>query len=193
MAGRPKAFDEQKALEQAALLFWQKGYEATSTQDLIDGMGLQRGSLYHSFGSKKQLFQQAIDWHEMVSFAEFEKAIQDSADPIAMIKAVFLGLADCSPDDHEKGCFLGNTVAELSGIDEELVAKAKEHLEALERMLFEQLERAQQEGTLENETDPKLLARYLLNLWNGINITRRIHPSREALLPLIKFQLEILT
>ena len=191
MAGRPKIFNEQKALERATALFWQKGYEATSTQDLIDTMGLQRGSLYHSFGSKKQLFQNAIDQHER-SFTEFEKAVRESADPIPLIKSVFLELADCSDDDHRKGCFLGNTVAELSGTDEELATRAKEHLASLERMLFEQIKRAQDEGTLKNQTDAKLLARYLLNLWNGINITRRIHPSKEVLRPLIEFQLSIL-
>ena len=191
MAGRPRKFDEQDALEQATLLFWKNGYEATSTEDLLEAMGLQRGSFYHAFGSKKKLFQAAIDWHEC-SFAAFEKAVTESSDPISMIKSVFMEVANSSQDDHQRGCFLGNTVAELVASDEGLAEKAVSYLKALENMLYEQIKRAQKEGTLKNKTDAKLLARYLLNLWNGINITRRIYSTKSELLPLIEFQLSVL-
>ena len=55
MAGRPKIFDQEKALEKASKLFWEKGYEATSLEDLITVMGIQKGSFYNTFGNKKQL------------------------------------------------------------------------------------------------------------------------------------------
>jgi TetR/AcrR family transcriptional repressor of nem operon len=192
MAGRPKIFNEEVALKKAAALFWEKGYEATSTEDLIAVMGLQRGSFYHTFKSKKDLFINAINDHEVSSFNEFRKELEESSEPIQFIRAAFLHLADCPPFEHKKGCFAGNTIAELSGVDEELAENAKRLLKVFEDMLFKQIKRSQETGELKNKTDAKLLARYLLNLWNGINITRRIYPSRQALHSLIEFQLEVL-
>jgi TetR/AcrR family transcriptional repressor of nem operon len=136
MAGRPKIFDEQIALERASALFWENGYEATSTEDLIRAMGLQRGSFYHSFGSKRALYASAINFCESNSFNELKNLLQKSKSPIQVIKSVFLSLADCSLNEHKKGCFAGNTLAELSNVDDELVENAKKHLKTLEEIFF---------------------------------------------------------
>jgi TetR/AcrR family transcriptional regulator, transcriptional repressor for nem operon len=192
MAGRPKIFDEQEALEKASNLFWQKGYEATSTEDLIQAMGVQRGSFYHSFGSKKELFLKALDLYEISGLTEFKKLLKDSKNSIELIKSTFLSMVDCPIEEHQKGCFAGNTIAELASIDEELADKAKEYLKLMESLFFEQIKSSQATGELQTKTDAKILARYLLNLWNGINITRRIYPSKKDLIQLIEFQLEIL-
>lgn len=58
---RPKEFDPNEALERAMLLFWEKGFQATSMRDLVQAMGINRGSLYDTFGSKEELYQAAID------------------------------------------------------------------------------------------------------------------------------------
>ena len=192
MAGRPKLFDERIALKKAATLFWEKGYEATSTEDLIRSMGLQRGSFYNSFNSKKKLFLNAIDFYEGNSLNEFKKILKESRVPMQVIRTIFLALADCPINEHKKGCFAGNTIAELSGIDEELVENARNHLKALEEIFFEQIKTSQATGEIKTKVDAKLLGRYLLNLWNGINITRRVYPNKKLLYSLIEFQLEII-
>ena len=192
MAGRPKLFDEKVALKKAATLFWEKGYEATSTEDLIRSMGLQRGSFYNSFNSKKKLFLNAIDFHEVNSLNEFKKILKESRVPMQVIRTIFLALADCPINEHKKGCFAGNTIAELSGIDEDLVENARNHLKALEEIFFEQIKTSQATGEIKTKVDAKLLGRYLLNLWNGINITRRVYPNKKLLYSLIEFQLEII-
>jgi TetR/AcrR family transcriptional repressor of nem operon len=192
MAGRPKLFDERIALKKAATLFWEKGYEATSTEDLIRSMGLQRGSFYNSFNSKKKLFLNAIDFHEVNSLNEFKKILKGSRVPMQVIRTIFLALADCPINEHKKGCFAGNTIAELSGIDEDLVENARNHLKALEEIFFEQIKTSQATGEIKTKVDAKLLGRYLLNLWNGINITRRVYPNKKLLYSLIEFQLEII-
>ena len=58
---RPKAFDPDAALQQAMQVFWERGYEATSVQDLVQGMGINRFSLYSTFGGKHQLFVTALE------------------------------------------------------------------------------------------------------------------------------------
>lgn len=192
MAGRPKIFDQQTALEKASELFWEKGYEATSLDDLIGAMGIQKGSFYNAFGSKKKLFIESIKLHDTKSFNEFRKLLNETENSISLIKSLFLQFADGPEAQHNKGCFAGNILAELVGLDEELTIDAKKYLITLEKIFFEQIKIAQRNGNLQNQTDAKILARYLLNLWNGINITRRIYPSNKELKPLIEFQLTIL-
>lgn len=192
MAGRPKIFDQQQALEKAAKLFWEKGYEATSLEDLITIMGIQKGSFYNTFGSKKKLFIDTIKLHDTKSFTEFRKLLSETDNPIELIKSLFLQFADGPATEHNKGCFAGNILAELVGLDENLTVDAKKYLKTLETIFFEQIKISQENGTLKNQTDAKILARYLLNLWNGINITRRIYQTNKELKPLIEFQLSII-
>ena len=64
---RPKEFDQDKALDKAMTLFWQKGYEATSIQDLVDHLGIGRRSLYDTFKSKHDLFIAALDRYQALN------------------------------------------------------------------------------------------------------------------------------
>ena len=192
MAGRPRVFEETTAVKKAADLFWAKGYEATSTDDLIKAMGIQRGSFYNTFNSKKELFIKAINLHERSSLLQLKEMLAVSEHPIETLKAVFLDMAECGDKNHLKGCFAGNTLAELSGIDEELAENAKLHLKEMESVIFNAIVKAKTNGQLKTKTDARLLSRYFLNLWNGLNITRRVYGNKSILLPLIKLQLEIL-
>jgi TetR/AcrR family transcriptional repressor of nem operon len=191
MPGRPKEFEENVAIRKAANLFWSKGYMATSTDDLIRVMGIQKGSLYNTFRSKKDLFIRAINLHEQCLLSEFKEMLKGSKRPVETIKSVFLSMAE-HKDDIEKGCFAGNTLAELSGLDEELTQNAKTHLKELESILFDAIVAARTKGQLKSKVDSRVLASYLLNMWNGLNITRRIYGDKKTLLPLIKLQLEVL-
>jgi len=192
VAGRPKIFDSETALEKAANLFWEKGYEATSTEDLLAAMDLQRGSLYNTFGSKKKVYQLALDCLEKKRFAALKKRLSESDQPIEVIRSIFLKLAEGSPSEHYKGCYLGNTVAELSNIDAELTGAAQNYLKMFEDILYQQIRAAQERGELRTKESPRVLARYLLSLWNGINITRRVYPEKKMLLPFIEMGLNIL-
>ncbi len=192
MIGRPKIFDEKTALASANELFWKKGYEATSTEELIKVMKIQRGSFYHSFKSKKELFIKAVNTHETSVLQEFRDELLKSETPMQVIRDMFLSIADCTPERQAKGCILGNTIAELAGIDDELVKNATYHLKTLEEIFFTQIQKSQETKELKTTQNPALLAKYLLNLWNGLNITRRIYTKKEDLLPLIIIQLEII-
>ena len=144
MIGRPKIFDEKTALASANELFWKKGYEATSTEDLLNVMKLQRGSFYHSFKSKKELFIKAVNTHETKVLQEFRDKLLESETPMQVIRDMFLSIAECTQERHAKGCILGNTIAELAGNDPELVENAKQHLKSLEDIFFIQIKKSQE-------------------------------------------------
>ena len=192
MPGRPPKFQEHEMLEKAIDLFWEKGYEATSLDDLLLRMDLNKGSLYHFFGSKKELFYRALDLFGERSSKAIEQKIRNAKNPVEGIKKFFLELASAENHQHLKGCFMGNSIAELSSVDNHLKDKAIANLKTLEDLFCQYIDEAKRLKKLQTKDDSRTISRYLLNLWNGINITRRIYPSAKVLKPLIEMQLSIL-
>ena len=193
MAGRHRAFDEEQVLRKATEVFWTKGYESSTTEDLLMAMDINKGSLYNAFGNKKQLFKTVITHYAAAIFETLQNDIKMSDDPLSVIRDFFR--AACDPKDlsaHLKGCFLGNAVSELASIDSELEAMAIDKLATLERIFKDGLDRAQDQGKLSVDMDTAATARYLINVWNGINVTRRMYPERKELEPLLKMSLKMI-
>ena len=116
-----KQFDETEALEKAMLTFWERGFNATSMQDLVDAMGIQRGSLYATFGDKQKLFMSALKFYN----THYRQA------PMAMVEAEFspletidqwfqLAVSINDQEKNPKGCLIANTALEMSQHDEEV-------------------------------------------------------------------------
>ncbi len=122
--GRPREFDEEKALEAAMEAFWQKGYEATSLSDLCSCTGLHKGSLYQTFGSKHELFMRALQNYTDRTFAEVSSVITESQSPLENIRAVMHKVINQASE--ESGCMMMNSLAELAPHDPEV----KEALQA---------------------------------------------------------------
>src|SRR5258707_6168689 len=78
MRGRPRAFDQQAALDRAMMLFWQQGYEPTSLSDLSRAMGINAPSIYAAFGNKERLFLRVLDRYLENRIGEVERALQAS-------------------------------------------------------------------------------------------------------------------
>ncbi len=193
MAGRHRKFDEDQVLKQASEVFWNKGYESTTTEELLDAMSLNKGSLYNAFGNKKQLYQQVINFHASNLFRELAKKIESSDQPLEVIRDLFREVCDAkSLLEHQRGCFFANAVTELNSIDQELEELAAEKLKRLEQYFKECLDKAQRLNQLSHEVDTSIAARYLLSVWNGIQVTRRIYPSRKMLEPLLRISLQII-
>jgi TetR/AcrR family transcriptional repressor of nem operon len=194
MSGRLKIFDEKEVIDKALKVFWKKGYEASSTEELLSEMGIGKGSFYHSFdGGKKELFEKVLEQFSNRALDQFREKLATSKNPIDEIRNFFRNIAYESKQTHQNGCFLGNAIAELSNIDNGLKSKAAQLLKLMEQTFFDVIKSAQQRGELKTKEDPELLARYLLNLWNGLNITRRMYPDPTVLERLIKINLQILT
>ncbi|MDN5203091.1 TetR/AcrR family transcriptional regulator [Fulvivirgaceae bacterium BMA10] len=193
MAGRYKAFNEEEVLSKAVEVFWLKGYEGASTQDLLEAMKLNKGSLYNTFGSKKELFIRSINHYAQEVLTKLDQDVENSDEPLEVIKDHFRNICD-TPDyeTHNKGCFFGNALSELANIDSELKKEADRKLKTVEDIYFKGLQIARQKGQLANDGDLRILAQYLLNTWNGINLTRRMYPEREDLEAILKLSLSVL-
>jgi TetR/AcrR family transcriptional repressor of nem operon len=193
MKGRPSTFDQERILEKAQQVFWQKGFAATSLDDLLKAMEMGSGSFYNTFkGGKKELFSKAIQQRREV-FMQFKTHLKKSTSPIEEIKSFFMQLAAASKEEHLQGCIIANTVVEMTYQDEELEQEAVTILKEVEKMFAWAIQKAQEQGDIQNTTAPELLARYLITVWNGLNVTRRMYPGRQALQKLIELQLSVLS
>jgi TetR/AcrR family transcriptional repressor of nem operon len=191
-AGRPKTFEDTAALDQAIEIFCKKGYEAASLDDLLKSMKLGKGSMYHFFGSKRELFQQALNRYVDRFLIDFSYNLEISEQPLSLIREFFISIADERTDEHKKGCFMGNSVVGLSGNDVTLTRHAMDKLKSLEDVFYINIRKAQMLGQFSAEKNARLTARLLITFWNGINVTRRVYPDNNLLREIIELQLNLI-
>jgi AcrR family transcriptional regulator len=165
--GRPRAFDEETVLGRAAEVFWRRGYEGASLSALTGAMGINRPSLYATFGSKEELFKRAFARYHDRQVATARAAL-DQPTAYASIEAFLRSSADgLTAEDHPPGCFSiqgGLACApENARISESLAAGRA----ATENALQERLSRAAAEGELPEDVDPRALARFVMALSEG--------------------------
>jgi AcrR family transcriptional regulator len=116
--GRPKSFEPDVVIAQAMETFWPKGYAETSPADLAEATGVAKGSLYHSFGSKRQLFGKALDLYGRMQSERAEAFLSRPDTAKERIRAYFVLLVDADLDGPvRRGCLAQNTVEELGGRD----------------------------------------------------------------------------
>ncbi|QSB29229.1 TetR/AcrR family transcriptional regulator [Flavobacterium sp. CLA17] len=193
MRGRPTIFKEQELLQKAQHVFWEKGYTATSLEDLLKAMEIGSGSFYNTFkGGKKELFSRAIQ-QRREAFAEFKAEVDTSASPLEVIKDFYRSLANADRQTHLQGCLIVNTVTEMTFVDQALEEEAVRVLKEVEQMYVDVIAKAQQDGTIKNQTSAAILGRYLITFWSGFNVTRRMYPDRAILKEQIEMQLSILS
>jgi TetR/AcrR family transcriptional repressor of nem operon len=169
---RTKEFDPDAALRAALELFWRRGYEATSMSDLEAHLGIGRGSIYATFGSKHELYLKALERYEQGLLPDL---LQDLARPGPALPGVRALVrryaAEASAEGtRDRGCFVTNTAAELAPHDPVAARRVERNWDQLETVLHTALARARAEGELPGDRDPRTLARTLLVLLQGLRV-----------------------
>lgn len=177
-----KSFDTDAALGKAMEAFWAHGYEATSIQDLVACMGIQRGSLYAAFGDKRSLFLQALRRYDHLHRRSWTDRLASATSGRAAILAAFEGvIAAVLDEQRSEGCLLVNTALELSPHDAEIAAIVADALREVEGFFRVQIERGQAGGEIAAEVDPQETARALLALLAGLRVFARSRPERPLM------------
>lgn len=179
---RPREFNPDVALERAMKLFWKQGYESTSIQDLVDFMGINRFSLYDTFGSKHQLFMKALDRYRDEVVTDGLRMLEGPEAGLPAIELYFKSaLAMSEPSSNRAGCLMTNCAVEMAAHDEELASKVRAHLERLENAFHRQLRQARRDGELESRQNLRDLARYLTGAAQGLGVLVKVGQDRKAL------------
>lgn len=191
---RPIEFDKQEALEAAMKLFWRKGYDATSIQDLLSVMKINRGSLYGAFGDKKSLFIACLDRYNNYVCQVFGDLLAKQASPLLSIYGLFEFIAlEMSDEELAVGCFFVNTIAELSQTEMDLSKIAVERLEGVEAMLAEKLQLAVAQNQMPKDTAIDDYSRYLGSCIKGLRLTAKHNQNREQLYAIVQMMMQGLT
>lgn len=166
---RPKEFNPDTALEKAMHVFWHKGYEATSMEDLLSAMAINRGSLYATFGDKRELFLKAMDRYCAGGGIGSGVSILLQPGPALPLIRRFIGhmLDFALSDPLRRGCMITNTVMELAPHQKDIAKKVAGRLQMAEEAFFALLSRAKQGGELSKDKDPRVLARILVTMMQG--------------------------
>jgi TetR/AcrR family transcriptional regulator, transcriptional repressor for nem operon len=119
---RAKEFDRDQALRRAAEVFWDHGFEGTSTDDLLQAMGIGRQSMYNAFGDKRRLYLEALQHYQAESGAELFERLRAASSPLSALTGVLLAVARQSAEDRARGCMAVNAATEFGEADPEVGA-----------------------------------------------------------------------
>jgi TetR/AcrR family transcriptional repressor of nem operon len=177
-----KNFDTDEALTRAMHAFWARGYEATSISDLVACMGINRGSLYATFGDKRSLFIQALRHYRAVHLHDWVAALSRAHGPRDTIIAAFdQAIATVVEGGSRDGCLLVNTALELSPHDEEVSEFVSACLIEMEAFFRNTIEHGQAAGEIPARVAPVVMARSLLSLFVAIRVFSRSRPDESLL------------
>lgn len=169
--GRPYEFDKDETLSKAMEVFWEKGYKATSIQDLVDHMGIKRGSIYNTFGDKHSLFIAAVEHYADEITSKMIRVLEEDGSPIENIRLFFETIVNTPVDRKTRGCLISNTVVELAPHDEKVAATVRKILEKIQTTFLNCLNRAVKLGELPEGTDTKVLSHFLATSTHGLIVT----------------------
>jgi TetR/AcrR family transcriptional repressor of nem operon len=190
MAG-VKQFDRNEVLDRAMAAFWTRGYGATSIDDLVEATGINRGSLYGTFGDKRRLFLSALDryWDTVVNAMMEELS---DPDPRRGIERMFDALIRRTSDPKfPRGCFITNTSLECPGSGDEITRKVAEAIGQQESAIYRVLRKAQAAGALNPAHDARALARFFLGVAWGINAVNRTVADPEVLRDMVRTAMSV--
>jgi TetR/AcrR family transcriptional repressor of nem operon len=189
---RPKAFDREQALLAAMQVFWVKGYEATSLDDLLAAMKIGRQSLYDTFGDKRALFMEALGRYRELTDAYLRGCLADAPSVKAAFQRLFMQVVD-EPEAHQRrGCLLINSAVELAPHHPETAQLVVAYQRATERLFRHGLQLAQERGELPADRNVRALARYLVSAMQGLRVMAKADPNKAALRDVVGIALSVL-
>lgn len=193
---RTKEFETDEIADAAMHVFWRRGYAATSVQDLVDGTGLSRSSLYSTFQSKQGLYQQALRRYELLTTLNNVKLLSGSDSPKALIRQLLLNIVEDELNDSEhKGCLVANACLELAGHDEDVSKFVISNLQKIQDALENLLIKAQQSDEIASIQNPRALASFFVNTIQGLRVLGKGSPlqeRRQSLMDVVEIALSIL-
>ncbi len=179
---RPREFEVDRALRDAAEVFRVKGYHAASLEDLIAGTGLAKGSLYKAFHDKKSLFLGALDLYARESRDRFEESLTAPGSPVAAIRQALLGYIErARVGSGNAGCLITNTAVELGAQDDEIAAQVRASFERRVVLFEAAVRRAQAAGEIPPQKDPRVLAEFLELTVQGLRVLLKSSTDETAL------------
>lgn len=168
-------------------LFWEKGYEATTTQDLCERTGLGRGSLYNAFGSKHRLYEESVRrYAETWAVAQLAELAKPGP-ARERLRRMMVGVIDADlADPRRRGCLALNAAIEVSGREGEVPNLVRRQFLDLEQALCDVIAVGQSSGELQTHRPPLQVARMFQSTYYGLRSLAKVTDDRKALLDVVE-------
>jgi TetR/AcrR family transcriptional repressor of nem operon len=178
---RTKEFDQERALHRAISAFSQRGFAATSTEELMHAMEVGRQSMYDTFGDKRALFLKALEVYVSESVRAINVELQAPGSPLAAIRSALIHFSERKELSGTEGCMGINAICEFGMRDEDVTRITRRAASSQRHTLMETLRRAKMEGELDAQSDLEGLADFFESTLAGIRIAAKAGKSRPAL------------
>jgi TetR/AcrR family transcriptional repressor of nem operon len=179
---RPREFDPDVVVERAMQVFWAKGYEATSLDDLCEATQLNRSSLYSSFGDKHTLFLATLDRYGDRAVAMVAAALSKPVHIRESLGAFLAGMVEgIVAGPQRTGCFIGNCTSEVSRHDREAALRIQRNVARIEATFRSAFEQAKKRGDLRPDSDVEALARFFVVSIQGLRLMGKTIWDRDTL------------
>jgi TetR/AcrR family transcriptional repressor of nem operon len=190
---RVKQFSEEEVLQKAVEVFWKKGFSATSMQELVEGMGINRASIYDTFGCKEALFERALKLYREESISRI-RAFLFSYHPVqkGMEKLFEKAIDNAHQDPDSKGCFVVNTTTELSTTDCSLHTVLTNNRLEFEQLFFDYLQEGVARGEIAPDKDIKSVAALIFALYSGLMVLTKVNRNKSELMAAVRAGLQVL-
>jgi TetR/AcrR family transcriptional repressor of nem operon len=190
---RTKDFDEREVLNKAVNLFWLKGYNGTSMQDLVDGLGISRSSLYDTYGDKHTLFIKALESYQSTASGKICQIISSILPAKETIKQI-LEFITCEllGDQTHKGCFMVNAEVEVAPHDREVSQMVCQNDRQVEDAFYLVIKNGQDKGEITNPQEARALARFIFNTVKGIQVTAKSINDKSVFDDIIRLAVSVL-
>jgi TetR/AcrR family transcriptional regulator, transcriptional repressor for nem operon len=191
--GRTREFDTGKTLQKAIQLFWEKGYNGVSTQELIDAFGISKSSLYAAYGDKMQLFIMALENYRLDLSGKTINRLKNCISIKKEIKSIFTEISrNALSDKKHKGCFVVNSIIELAPHNDEIAAIVKDHRARLEKAFTTAIYAGIATGEIGGDKNPENISRLYCNAISGIQVDAKYISNPQYFADVVKALLVLL-
>lgn len=177
---RVKAFDKDEVLGKAMELFWRKGYNATSYTDLVQHLGINRQSIYDTFGDKNELYNLALDRFTTTSNKQMIEELGKYDSPKSKLRAFLYYIVSQNLNDASKGCFMVNSSIELGNNDPEVASKACSNMQQIVMFLESTVKEAQERGEISQKHKANAVALFLYTLLTGLKANAKLALPKQV-------------
>jgi len=186
MAGRPREFDRDQALVKARNLFWERGYEGVSMTDLVQELGIASARIYAAFGSKEDLFREAVAHYEAHEGGFADRAMQQEPTARRAIERVLQEAVETyTRPGRPKGCMVVSSATNCSQENEAIRNWLALHRKARTDSMIDRVRQAVTAGEISPTTDVETLGDYFATLLHGLSVQARDGVPKRRLLALI--------
>jgi TetR/AcrR family transcriptional repressor of nem operon len=191
--GRPREFDIDEALDNAALIFSERGYNATSINDLTDGMQLAAGSIYKAFKDKRGVFLAAFDRNKAVRDDKLRNKLNREATGLDQIREVLTFFMEASHGANGKrGCLVVSSAVELSTSDDQVARRVLAAFDKVEALMVDLITQGQIDGSVPSHIDRQATARLMLCILQGMRLLGKTGRKRHEMAEMVEVAMKAL-